>query len=269
MYCKHCGSTRIVKNGVRNGRQYWLCLNCRGGFVANLALLRGKYEIDVISLSVDLFFKGTNNANIREKLGQMYGLNPTDGSIGRWARRFSKIANKEFERHTANIGDAWTLKETACQIHKSRWWIINVVDTRTNLMLAQMLSKNMTNNDITLLLEAASIRGDGLTPRIIYSDGWKPYHTAIESAFGIEIKHVIGSQQGGSQMVLFSNLRIIQHKLLKHIRKPENAMELLQGMMVDYNLFRRQQSLNGKTPSEAAEMGCRFGQWLDVVRSQQ
>ncbi len=64
--CKFCGSPSVVKNGTRRGTQYWLCKDCGRGFVANKALPKMKYPMDIIAKAVYDYYCGVSLNNIRQ-----------------------------------------------------------------------------------------------------------------------------------------------------------------------------------------------------------
>jgi len=63
--CKFCGSPNIVKNGTRNGVQYWLCKNCGRGFVDNKGLPRMRYSIDDVASAIYQYYTGASLNEIR------------------------------------------------------------------------------------------------------------------------------------------------------------------------------------------------------------
>lgn len=68
--CKFCQSKSVVKNGVRNGTQYYLCKNCGRGFVYNKALPGMRYPIDTVAKGVYDYYAGVSLNKIREGIDQ-------------------------------------------------------------------------------------------------------------------------------------------------------------------------------------------------------
>ena len=93
--CKFCNSPDIVKNGIRQGTQYWLCRNCGRGFVDNKALPRMKYPIEAVGSALYQYFTGSSLNKIREHILQHYDAKPSDSTIYYWVANFSKIACNE------------------------------------------------------------------------------------------------------------------------------------------------------------------------------
>ncbi len=54
-------------------------------------------------------------------------------------------------------------------------------------------------------------------------------------------------------------------KVMRGLKKPETALEILDGWLVHYNFFRPHESLGDTTPAEKAGIKFPFKNWLDVV----
>jgi len=52
---------------------------------------------------------------------------------------------------------------------------------------------------------------------------------------------------------------------MRGLKKPETALEILDGWLVYYNFFRPHESLGDKTPAEKAGIKFPLKNWLDVV----
>ena len=70
MNCKFCGSPNVVKNGTRNGVQYWLCKNCGRGFVDNKGLPKMRYSIDDVASALYQYYTGLSLNEIRGHIEQ-------------------------------------------------------------------------------------------------------------------------------------------------------------------------------------------------------
>jgi len=68
--CKFCQSTNVVKNGKRNGTQYYLCRNCGRGFVYNKGLPRMRYPVDIVADGVYEYYAGESLNKITEGIRQ-------------------------------------------------------------------------------------------------------------------------------------------------------------------------------------------------------
>lgn len=54
-------------------------------------------------------------------------------------------------------------------------------------------------------------------------------------------------------------------KVMRGMKNPDTARLLLDGWLMHYNYFRPHESLRGKTPAEAAQVGFPYKNWRDIV----
>ena len=76
--CSYCQSSRIVRRGTRKNQRgltqiYW-CKACNRRFVVDLGFSRMKCSPQVITASLDLFFKGVSLRKITDHVKQFYNL---------------------------------------------------------------------------------------------------------------------------------------------------------------------------------------------------
>jgi transposase-like protein len=78
MSCPHCASAQVVKNGQRNGKQSYLCCNCRRQFRENPEL---GYSAEVKALCVKMSLNGMGFRAIE----RVTGIN--HNSVINWVRQ--------------------------------------------------------------------------------------------------------------------------------------------------------------------------------------
>jgi len=93
--CKFCFSYDVVKNGVRNNTQYWLCKNCGRGFVNNQALPKMRYPQSTVSTAVYEYCTGKSIKNIRANIEQESNILPSDATIYSWVRKMTEMVLNE------------------------------------------------------------------------------------------------------------------------------------------------------------------------------
>ena len=269
--CKFCGSTNIVRNGTRQGTQYWLCRNCNRGFVDNDALPRMRYPIKAIASAVYQYYAGLSLNEIRRYIDQQYNFLPSGSAIYAWVTRFTQSAIDEARKHTPKVGDTWVGDETVLFIGGDKYWLIDIIDQDTRYLLASRLSKMRGRKDIALLLREA-YRKAGKAPKRILTDGWLVYPDAVDLVFGSETKHTISTPfvEVDSTNVIerFQGTLKDRTKVMRGMKKPETARHILDGWLVYYNHFRPHESLNDATPAQVAGIDFPYKNWLDVVKSQ-
>jgi len=271
--CKFCQSTAVVKNGTRNGVQYYLCKECGRGFVYNKGLPRMRYPIDIVADAVYDYYAGVSLNKIRDGIRQKVGLKPADSAIYGWVKRLTKIGLAEAKKHTPQVGDKWLADECVIKLKDGKkYWLINVIDYDTRFLLVSRLSSKRAIKDILAAFETAKNKANK-SPKVMLTDGWRAYEDACELAFASETKHI--KTTPFEKKELSTNIIERWHGTLKDRLKPMRGMDksetyqlILEGFILNYNYLRPHESLKDKTPAEVAKVDFPYKSWLDVIKSQ-
>jgi transposase-like protein len=102
--CKFCHSNEVVKNGLRNYTQYWLCKNCGRGFVDNNSLPKMKYPFEIIGKAVYDYCDGRSLRDIRRDIEKQYNLFPSNSTVLGWVKKLTKTT-LEGNRILSHSGD--------------------------------------------------------------------------------------------------------------------------------------------------------------------
>jgi len=272
--CKFCGSTDVVKNGTRNGVQYYLCKNCGRGFVYNRGLPHMRYPIDIVADAVYDYYAGVSLRKIVDGIAQKIGRRPSDSAIYGWVKRLTKIVLAKARHYTPQVGDKWLADECVLKLKDGKkYWLINVIDYHTRFLLASRLSSNRNIKDICLTFKAAKDKAQK-SPKYMLTDGWRAYDDGCELVFGGDTKHI--KTTPFERKELSTNIVERWHGTLRDRLKPMRGMDksethqlVLEGFVFNYNYLRPHESLKGKTPTEAAKIhDFPYRSWLDVIKSQ-
>ena len=270
--CKFCQSTAVVKNGTRNGVQYYLCKECGRGFVHNKGLPRMRYPMDIVADAVYDYYAGVSLRKIRDGIGQKIRRSPADSAIYGWVKRLTKIALAEAKKHTPQVGDKWLADECVLKLKDGKkYWLINVIDHDTRFLLASKLSSSRGIQSLKATFETAQTKANK-SPKFMLTDGWQAYQEACEIVFDGDTKHVVTTPF--KEKDLSTNVVERWHGTLKDRLKPMRGMDksethqlILEGFILNYNYLRPHESL-GKTPAEAAKVTTfPYKSWLDVIKS--
>jgi len=271
--CKFCQSTAVVKNGTRNGVQYYLCKACGRGFVYNKALPRMRYPIEIVADAVYDYYAGVSLRKIRDGIEQKIGMRPADSAIYSWVKKLTKVGLAEAKKHTPKVGDKWLADECVIRLKDGKkYWLINVIDYDTRFLLASELSRSRGIKDIKLAFDIARAKAKKY-PKLMLTDGWKAYEDACEQAFASETKHIVTSPFKAKDVS--TNIIERWHGTLKDRLKPMRGMDksetyqlILEGFILNYNYLRPHESLKDKTPAEVAKITTfPYKSWLDVIKS--
>jgi putative transposase len=273
--CKFCHSKAVVKNGKRSGTQYYLCKECGRGFVYNKALPRMKYPKEVVARGVYDYYAGKSLSKIRGGIKQQYNLEPSDSTIYGWVKRLTKTGIKEADNYIPQVGNKWVADETVIKLKDGKkYWLINVIDAGTRFILVSKLSKTCNIQDMISVFIDAQKKAGGAIPKVILTDGWKAYIEGIEQVFGADTKHIVSTPF--TEKELSTNVVERWHGTLKDRLKPMRGMDksdtqqlILKGFIFYYNFLRPHESLNGKTPAEAAKIKYPYKNWEDIIHSEE
>ena len=272
--CKFCQSTNVVKNGKRNGTQYYLCKSCGRGFVYNKGLPRMRYPIDTVADGVYRYYAGESLNKITEGIRQTTERKPADSAIYGWVKRLTKIGLAEAKNYTPKVGDKWLADECVLKLKDGKkYWLINVIDYHTRFLLASRLFSSRGIKEICLTFKAAKDKAKK-SPKYMLTDGWAAYVDGCERVFGGEAKHI--KTTPFERKELSTNIVERWHGTLRDRLKPMRGMDksetqqlILEGFVFNYNYLRPHESLKGKTPAEAAKIhDFPYKSWLDVIKSQ-
>ena len=148
-----------------------------------------------------------------------------------------------------------------------KYWLFNVMDSRTRFVLAAYLSPERTTRAAATALSLARERASS-TPRVVKTDGLASYQQGIKTAFK-PVKHIVSK---GIRATINNNLseRLQgtlrdRDKTLRGLKSKESGQQYLDGLVLNYNYFRPHQALNGKRPAERAGAEIPFESWRDVA----
>jgi putative transposase len=267
--CKHCGSTNVVKYGSYKGVPRLWCNDCGRKFIANNALPKMKTPTEQISTAVALYYDGVSLEAISRQLTHIYGNYTSDATVYDWITRFTKEAIKIADDYKPNVGGKWIADETVVLINGRKWWLFDVIDSRTRFLLATHLARARTVEDVQSVMCEAYQKA-GRLPKAIFTDGLNSYVDGIRLTFGDKVKHVQTKPftEGNNTNLIERMQGTIKSrtKVMRGLKKLKSAELILDGFLVNYNYFRPHDALDGKTPAEVADSKFPYTSWLSLIR---
>ncbi|MGD0353382.1 MAG: IS6 family transposase [Dehalococcoidia bacterium] len=267
--CKWCGSTYVIKHGIDNGTQKYLCLECRREFSTLDAPYGMHTTVEQIGASLAMYYTGLSLSDIVQFLKQAYDNEVERSTVYRWLIRFTKDAIGIFEEFKPKVSDTWIADETAIKFQDKLYWIWDIIDRDTRFLLASYLSPNRGAKQAQILMERASKRADTV-PKNVITDGLLAYLDGIELAFGADTKHIQSTPfaeiDSTNIIERFQGTIKERTKVIWGFKTPETANIILQGFLIHYNFFRPHLALENHTPAEAAKIKLPFKNWAEFVR---
>ena len=273
--CTYCKSSRIVKRGTRKNRRgltqiYW-CKACKRRFVVDLGFSRMKCSPQVITASLDLFFKGISLRKISDHLKQFYNVTVNCSTVLRWVQRYIDMMREYADQLVPEVSGKWHADETMENANGKWRWLWNLMDSESRFLLASRLTKTRKEVD------ARNLFLDGLdrakkAPKVVVTDGLISYPNALNGTLRYKgTKHIskprfIDLTNNNRIERLHGSMRE-RTKVMRGFDSEPTANETMQGYRLYYNFLRPHMALDGQTPAQAANLDLQLGKnrWKSLI----
>jgi putative transposase len=279
--CSSCGSSELVKDGLRKNKsgiiQRFLCKSCGHRFVVNYGFQKMKNNPKVITLAMDLFFKGISYRKIVDHLQQFYGLKISHVSLIKWVRKYVRLMKSYADSFTPKTSGFWHTDEMTVSLkaNKQMDWLWNLMDHDTRFLLASQLSQKREIEDAReIFAEAKSLAKT--MPSFVITDGLRAYQDAFNKEFyTLSNPRTMHIRLAGLRKETNNNIIERLHgtirertKVMRGLGSADSAQTLIDGNRIYYNFIRPHTALNGLTPAKVANINLQLGQnrWLDLIK---
>jgi transposase-like protein len=230
----------------------------------------------IITLVLDLYFKGVSLRKIKDHLQQFYDLDIDHTTIYRWIIRFTKVMNQYVKQFTPKVSDAWHVDEQNIKV-KNKWlWSWNVLDEKTRFLLANNITEYRHIEDAREVLRKAKETAIA-KPQFVITDGLLAYGKAIRKEFKAyknrvnDLKHIrletVRRHPNNNLIERYHSTFRERDKVMRGFKTKHTAQQLSEGFRTYYNFIKQHQGLNGKTPSEVADIDLNLNgnRWLGLL----
>lgn len=267
--CKFCGCPNIVKYGVRNGIQQYLCRSCGRKFSDKDTLEGRQTPTAEIGAALSMFYDGLSLSGIQRQLQGIFNdwVNPS--TIYRWVIEYSSKAITLLDKQKVRLSNTWVVDETVVKVGGENMWYWDVIDEGTRFLIDTHLSKTRSIRDVETLFGRCRNRTHTV-PRFILSDKLAVYVDGIERVFGADARHI---QSRG--MTSDININLIERfhstlktrtKVMRGLKTKATAQVILDGFVMHYNFFRPHMTLGDSTPAKVAGIKLQFSTWEGLLR---
>ena len=283
--CRFCNSVDLVRWGYRTTRQgkkpRLKCRTCGKRFVADEGFLKTRYDPKIITLCLDMFYKGTSLRKITQHVAQFYGLRPTHVTVLTWVRKFSELIDAYAQTLRPELSGVWNCDEMKTKmVHEEpingdkHYWLWNALDNGSRYLIASHLTRGRGHKDAKEFFEVAKKQAKR-DPKVLFSDGLASYSGAYDpvSIDNIgKIAHIqnvgVRSHSGNHRVERIHNTMREREKVMRHLKKANSAEKVFKGFRAYYNFVRPHMALDGHTPAQAAAVPIELGtnKWLDLIR---
>jgi len=255
--CKFCHSPNIIKYGKQNGKQFYMCKECKRRFVNNVDFENMKYSPKIIALTLDLYFKGVSLRKISHHLKQFYDLTISYKSVYNWIEKYVGIMNHYVNEIQPDIGEVWHGDEMMIKVGGTWEYLWNIIDEKTRFQLASVVSKERYMEDARMVFQRAKKNSGGRKPKFLVTDGLPAYREAVNKEFHTKTNETEHLWNTGLQHHPNNNHVERLHGSIRDREKTIRGLKIentpvIEGHRLYHNFIKPHMSLDGKTPSEEA-----------------
>ena len=271
--CKFCNSLDIIKYGTKSGKQVYKCKDCHRKFVDNIDFENMKYNSKIITLTLDLYFRGFSLRKVAHRLKQFYNLDISYMTVHRWIEKYIGVMNEYVNTIQPDIGDVWHTDEMMVNINGSWEYLWNVMDEGTRFQLASVVSKERKVRDARMVFQKAKNNCGGRKPKYIVTDGLGSYKRAIKKEFHTNTHETNHLYNVGLQHHPNNNHVERLHGTIRSREKTMRGVKIestpiIEGHRLYYNFIKPHMALDGKTPSEEAGITIEGkDKWLTLMKT--
>ena len=258
--CKFCNSKNIIKYGRFKNMRRWWCKDCQRKFADNNAFPGMRTPTNQIASAMHMYYDGLSLEAIRKRLEQDYGSYPSHSTIHEWITRFTSMAVGEASNYLPKVGDTWIVYGTPHKIFGEKCWLIDILDSETQFLLASKLFDESNFVDIECVLESAKDRAQK-TPDKLLVDGYAGNGEGIEGTYLLDGKHITKKPFNKRSKTL-ENWRISlneRYEILRSLKDKKTAQLILAGWSIHYNFFRPHSALAARTPAKKSGISANIG----------
>ena len=284
-HCRFCNSVDLLRWGYRKTKQgkrpRFKCRTCGRRFVVDEGFLKHRYDPKIVTLCLDMFYKGTSLRKITQHVAQFYGLKITHVAILKWVRKFSIIIDEYANTLRPQLSGVWNCDEMKTKmVHEEpingdkHYWLWNALDNGSRYMIASHLTRGRKHGDAKEFFEVAK-RQAKKDPQVIFSDGLDSYrgeYDPINPDNREKIAHIVNvairSHMGNHRVERLHNTMREREKVMRHLKRANSAEKVFKGFRAYYNFVRPHMALENHTPAEMAAIPIQLGtnRWLDLIR---
>jgi len=277
--CKFCGSTNMIRRGIRRNKkgtiQRYECKDCNRRFTVEDGFSKMKVNPKIVTLALDLYFKGVSLRKIKDHMAQFYDLGISHQAIYDWLKKYSKLINGYVNTLEPELSKIWNVDEMKVKCGGKWVWLWNVMDNETRFLISNHISQGREIGDARVIFAKAK-RIVGTKPDFVVTDGLQSYRDAFNKEFFTlrkpRTEHIrkVGfrDKTNNNRIERFHGTFRERDKVLRGLKKEETAKVIAEGFRAYYNFLRPHQALENKTPAKEANIDLELerNKWLSLIR---
>jgi putative transposase len=273
--CK-CGSLNVIKIGIRHNKsgemQVFKCKECNKKWSDNLGFAKNRIDSKVITVALDLYFKGVSLRKVKEHIKLFYGISVSHVSILKWIHKFGEVVAPFVDSLVPKeMSGVYHVDEMAVHVRKEQTdkghyqWLWNMCDNTTRFWICSKVSQRREVEDARAVFQEAKKKTP--TPIAIVHDGlpsyneayYKEYYTMrdkrVRNIRSVSVRHNGLNQKIERLNGVFRDREVV----MRGMDHKESAQKLIDAYRIHYNFIREHGSIK-KTPAEQAGIKLDLGQ---------
>ncbi len=265
--CPKCRlSENVVKDGKRHNKsgliQKYLCRVCDYRFIVNVGFEGAKKNPRIITLAIDLYFKGVSLRKVADHIKQFHNVRVDHTSVLDWIHRFAdEVAPFADSLNPQHLGGVHQVDEMVVHVRKEKMdkghyaWLWNLMDDTTRFWISSKISQRREVSDARAVFRDQKLK-TGMPTAIIH-DGLGSYDEAFQREYftmkAPRVKNIrsisVRNQGLNSRVERLNGTMRDREKVMRGMHSKESAQKIIEAMRIHYNYCREHSKL-GKTPAE-------------------
>lgn len=266
--CPKCKlGNNVVKDGTRKNKsgaiQKYLCRSCNFRFISNAGFEHSKKNPRIITLALDLYFKGISLRKVADHIKQYHQVRVDGSSVLRWVQRFADEVAPFVDRHLAppHTGGILHVDEMVVNVRQEKEqhaWLWNMMDDTTRFWITSKISLRREVVDARAVFQDQKEKTG--KPRAVIHDGLASYNEAFQREYYTKknprvknIRSISVRNEGlNSRVERLNGTMRDREKVMRGMHSKESAQKIIEAIRINYNYCREHKALGGKTPAQAA-----------------
>jgi len=241
-------------------KQLYKCKDCGQRFFENGKFSKMRNDKNMVVAALNFYYDGLSLRKAQRNLEQIFGEKVSQVTILNWIKKYSKLVKDFVTALTPQLSGLWHEDETMLSCEGRNVWFWEMIDEDTKFLVASHVSGTRTLED-TIAVFKRGLEQSKVRPRAVFVDGSFVYETAFNKVFYTMRKDTRPElvQRVGIRARETNNIVERMHgtvkdrtRVMRGLKSFESTKSILEAFTIHYNYVRPHQSLNGKTPAQAA-----------------
>jgi transposase-like protein len=225
-----------------------------------------------IASALGMYYGGMSLDAIQQQFRQDHDLDMSESNYWNWVKRFTKEAIRQTKSFKPeNIGDTWIADETYMKLGDRNVYFWDIIDSKTNFILATHPSFSRSGGDAHILMRLARMKA-GKYPKVVVTDKLNSYIMGVGDEFGCRTVHrrggpfkTVSSGESTAEIERFHRTLEQRTEVFQKYNDMETIKLLTSGWLINYNFFKQNEGCGNIPPAQAASRVVPCKDWNDIV----